>query len=94
MAKYSLDEQAWGTAVWLVLKEPSEEKLSYAIQAFRGVALHGHPAVKVMEQMRGLLRQDLDQVDPRALQELERHGRRLGLLPPAGQLQDSLLSSK
>ena len=94
MTQLSLSDQAWGTAVWLVLKEPSEEKLSYAIGAFRGAALHGHPAVKAMEQMRGLLRHDLDQMDPQALQVLERHGRRLGLLPPTGQLQDSLLSSK
>lgn len=86
MAQLSLSDQAWETAVWLVLKEPTEEKLSYAIGAFRGQALHGHPAVKLMEQMRGLLRHELDQVDPRALQDLERHGRLLGLLPPTGQI--------
>lgn len=97
MAKYSLDEQAWGTAVWLVLKNPGDvERLGYAIRAYRGVAMPGHPAVKLMEAQRDVLRGDLDEVPAANLAELRRRGRLLGLLPagPPGQLQVFLLSSK
>lgn len=83
MAKYSLDDQAWGTAVWLVLKNPGDiERLGYAIRAYRGVALHGHPAVKLMETYRDVLRGERDEVPAGDLATLERRGRRLGLLPP------------
>jgi hypothetical protein len=89
-----LDNQAWATAFWLVLKDPTEEKLSYAIGAYRQQGLHGHRAVKIMEAEREVLRGDQDDVPAVMLDELRAQGLRLGLVSGIARLRDSLLLSK